>query len=119
MYDGEFVRNQKEGKGLYKFEDSDQQYEGEFYNGKFHGQGKFEFNQYDFYEGQFENNEFHGKGKLVFKKQTYDGDFNNGQKHGKGTLEWEDDQKQNIKYDGEWIKDNQDHDVLTILQGVE
>ena len=87
MDDGEFFRNQKEGKGLYKFEDSDQQYEGEFKNGKFHGQGK-----------------------LVFKKQTYVGDFNNGQKHGKGILEWEDDQKQNIKYDGEWIKDNQEGD---------
>jgi hypothetical protein len=36
---------------LYKFEDSDQQYDGEFLDGKFHGNGIFKFSEQDFYDG--------------------------------------------------------------------
>ena len=66
LYEGEFISNLYEGKGIL-YENSYKKYEGEFFKGLFHGNGKqYELdnnnNLYLYYKGNFKNNEICGYG---------------------------------------------------------
>ena len=55
------------------------------------------------YEGDFINDKRDGNGKNIFENgYYYIGQFKNGLRNGKGILYYS---KGNIKYEGNWIKD--------------
>ena len=110
IYEGEFKKGEKEGKGRYNFKYGEYYigdwlkgnkhgkgiiysrygviiYEGDFVNDKREGEGKYIDKNGKYYIGQFKNCKFNGKGKYFYTKDgklEYEGDFVNGMKEGVG-----------------------------------
>jgi hypothetical protein len=96
-YYGEVLNNERNGTGVMKYADGNDEYIGYWKNNVRHGMGimKWEYNENyhsdttmlapKIYVGNFENNAIHGHGKLHYTNGfTYIGNFENGAKHGKG-----------------------------------
>ncbi len=71
LYEGEFSKGKKEGKGKMNME-KHQKYEGEFKAGKFNGEGKFIFTNGDSWKGTFKNGIKEGMGILYVAKINQD-----------------------------------------------
>ena len=101
-YEGNFVNNKFEGKGIIYYENGDIGYEGDFENDKSEGKGIFYYeNGIKGYEGDFVNNKFEGKGILYYENGdiNYEGDFVNNKFEGKGILYYE---SGYINYEGDF-----------------
>ena len=87
-YYGEFINDQKHGKGTLYYKNGTIKYEGDFVNDKFQGNGKYISENGKYYKGDFYNGKRHGKGILYNKNATilYEGDFVNDKFEGKGTI---------------------------------
>lgn len=85
LYEGDFKKlNQIDGRGTYKFKNSESstgftKYCGSFVNGMYHGKGSLT-NYFFKYNGNFENNQFNGKGNLKSGVESFDGCFLNDRK---------------------------------------
>ena len=89
-YKGEYVNNERTGKGTYVWANGDR-YTGDFMAGKRHGKGTYIWANGDRYEGEYVNDKRHGKGTYIWaNRDQYKGDFFKGQRHGKGKLTWAD-----------------------------
>ena len=86
-YTGEFVNNEREGEGTYKWTDGGDEYSGEYVKGKREGQGVYKFKNGDIYDGAWKAGMKHGEGIYTYA---------NGEKKVKGT--WKED-----KRDGELV----------------
>ena len=114
IYRGDFVNNIPEGKG--RETNNIYVYEGEFKKGKKEGKGKIIYkNNGDWYEGKFENDNFNGGGHYVWKKNGYEyfGNYINGIIEGKGIFKYGDkaiykgEFKNGVKEGiGEWLTKN-------------
>ena len=91
IYEGDVIPH---GKGVIKFNDSEDYYEGDFANGKFHGSGKLHYDLLGCFEGTWKDGEF-VRGKCVYYEDyvftkntqtgiTYEGDFKDLLLHGNG-----------------------------------
>lgn len=89
-YDGDFVNDLPDGKGIMRFSNHDK-YEGDWTEGKMTGKGEYIF--YDKnrdkliwkYEGWFKNSLFYGLGKMTFPDRTvYFGEWAEGKRNGYG-----------------------------------
>ena len=82
MYVGEFVLDEKNGKG--KFTSEGGIYEGDFVNGKYNGQGKLLFaNEGQMYIGSFKDNLMHGQGQMVMPDNSrFRGEWKEGKMSG-------------------------------------
>jgi hypothetical protein len=70
VYEGEFVNGEQEGYGIYKGNDGII-YCGNYKNGKKNGKGTYTFSNGDIYEGAFVNGHFNGIGTLIRNKKCY------------------------------------------------
>ena len=93
-YKGNFIDNQRKGKGILYNKNSKIIYEGDFENDKFNGNGKIYYDDGSYYEGQFVDNKRHGKGILYNEKKQiiFEGNFENDEYEKK-----EDEKKDNNK----------------------
>lgn len=89
-YDGDFMNDLPNGKGVMRFPNHDK-YEGDWVDGEMTGKGEYLF--YDKnrdkliwkYEGWFENSRFHGLGKMTYPDRTvYFGEWAEGKRNGYG-----------------------------------
>lgn len=67
VYEGQWARDKKHGKGTYTYYLTNEKYEGEFYENEKRGQGVFTYRFGDRYEGEFYSNEKAGKGTIYYK----------------------------------------------------
>ena len=82
VYDGEFLNNQFNGKGIF-FDESENTYKGFWKNGKLCGEGEFISRTEGKYEGEFQDNYFHGKGTKIDKLgNRFEGYWLMGKKNG-------------------------------------
>jgi hypothetical protein len=75
-YEGNFINNEKSGKGRYIY--SGNEYIGEFKNNNLHGQGKLMMKNGDYYIGGFKEGNYEGYGKLVSKGKVKKGVWKEG-----------------------------------------
>lgn len=64
VYQGEFVRGQKSGYGIFKTAEGT--YEGNFDNDLLNGEGAFVWNDGKVYEGTFKNSMMDGRGRMLY-----------------------------------------------------
>ena len=90
MYEGQWVNGTKHGHGVEQWEYNKIIYSGEFVSDQKTGKGKFEFNN-NIYEGDFVDGQFHGQGKFIFSNtdivnsgKIYEGEFSLNIIHGHG-----------------------------------
>ena len=85
-YIGQWVNDEREGKGILYYNNNKIKYEGEFKKNEFNGYGKYYLENKEYYIGYFKNNEYNGKGVYYNGKKEiiYDGEYANGKKEGKG-----------------------------------
>ncbi|MDR0691901.1 MAG: hypothetical protein LBF69_02550 [Prevotellaceae bacterium] len=88
-YIGEYVKNARNGKGYYKWDDGDE-YDGEWKNNKMHGTGYYKWANGSEYDGEWKNNKMHGKGYYKKDGNEYVGEYKNDMKHGNGYFKWKD-----------------------------
>jgi hypothetical protein len=67
IYEGQWSRDKKHGKGTYTYYLTNEKYEGEFYENEKRGRGVFTYRFGDRYEGEFYANEKSGKGTIYYK----------------------------------------------------
>ncbi|KAL4465492.1 hypothetical protein ABPG72_009430 [Tetrahymena utriculariae] len=92
---------QRQGKGVYTFQNSFFQYQGEWVDGKKHGQGILRMKDGTFYEGQFIEGEIEGYGKMIYANgNSYVGNFHLGEREGQGEFR----AKIGEVYSGEWCQ---------------
>ena len=70
FYEGDFVRNEFEGRGKFKWR-SGTLYEGELENNQPDGEGTIYFSSGLKYRGHWENGQWHGAGKEYYKEGGY------------------------------------------------
>ena len=100
-YEGQFLKDQPNGKGRMYWNDGDR-YEGEFTDGKPEGKGIMYCNNGDMYEGEFKNGKAEGKGILYSNNgEKYKGDFKKNKKEGKGIYVY----NNGDMYNGDWKND--------------
>ena len=86
-YEGEFENNSINGKGIYIWTKDDNYFKGNFINGQMDGLGLFVWKDGSKYFGNYKNNVKEGKGKFIWPDgKCFEGNFLNGQPHGKGIL---------------------------------
>ena len=101
IYEGEFLEELKDGKGVMKYKGGNK-YDGDWKKDKKEGKGIFIYKSGSKYEGDFKNNVKDGHGLFTYKNgDKYDGDFKSGSKAGKGVKYF----ANGDKYDGEWEED--------------
>lgn len=67
IYEGQWSRDKKHGKGTYTYYLTNEKYQGEFYENEKRGKGVFTYRFGDRYEGEFYSNEKSGKGTIYYK----------------------------------------------------
>jgi hypothetical protein len=113
-YDGEFVENVKEGKGIYYYNNGDV-YKGEFFEDLKDGYGVYTYKNGDRYEGEFKEDKKDGHGKYYYNNgDRYEGEFKNGMANGRGAYIFSDGEK----YVGDYKEDKRDgHGIYFYLNG--
>lgn len=81
----------RHGYGIYHYANGQGRYEGEFVDDEKHGRGSFFFDAGDAYDGQWCGNRQHGRGVSVHWSPSegvwvYEGEFRRGQREGSGAL---------------------------------
>ena len=108
-YQGEFLNDVADGKGIFHWRKKDE-----------YGEPEIDDDWWDKgprYEGDWENGRRHGQGTYHHEKFNYSGDWRNDKKDGEGKCEWND--EFNTSYDGEWEKDKQDGEGVEKQAGLE
>ena len=101
VYEGNFVENVKEGKGIYKYSNGDR-YEGEFFEDQKDGYGIYYYKNGEKYEGEYKNDKKHGHGIYYYLDgDRYEGEFQNGFAEGRGAYYFSDGEK----YVGDYKQD--------------
>ena len=86
-YEGEFENNSINGKGIYIWTKDDNYFKGNFINGQMDGLGLFVWKDGSKYFGNYKNTVKEGQGKFIWPDgKCFEGNFLNGQPHGKGIL---------------------------------
>ena len=107
-YEGDWKKDQKNGKGEIVYKDGTK-YKGDFSNNKFNGDGEMNWIDGTYYKGQFLNNTLHGKGFLKgVNNHLYNGFFEKGFYHGDGEFKWIDGDNNDIIYKGNYINGKKD-----------
>ena len=89
VYEGQFHKDKKHGKGKIKYIQSGDKYEGDFYDGIINGYGKYEWANKCVYIGNFLNGEMDGKGLFKWPDGSeYEGDYVKGVREGLGKFTW-------------------------------
>ncbi|GET93250.1 hypothetical protein, conserved [Leishmania tarentolae] len=101
VYAGEWVGNQKEGKGAYQW--LDRSYVGEWVRGRREGYGCLRRKDGKWYRGQWERHLPHGHGeaRLTPEGLLYKGEWRDGRRQGSGALTYPD----GTTVHGTWISD--------------
>ena len=101
-YEGEFIDNIQEGKGIFYYNDGSR-YDGEWKNGIKEGKGIFySDNDVARYDGEWKNDKREGRGINYWNDEIkYEGEWKNDKREGKGIYYWND----GDKYDG-FFKDD-------------
>ena len=87
QYEGEFENNTINGKGVYYWKKEGNYFKGNFIDGKMNGLGLFVWKDGNKYYGNYKNNIKEGKGKFIWNNgKTFEGYFLNGKPHGKGII---------------------------------
>ena len=103
-YDGMFVDNVKEGKGIYYYNNGDR-YEGEFFEDLKDGYGIYYYKNGEKYQGEFKEDKKDGHGIYYYLDgERYEGEFKNGFAEGRGTYYFTDGEK----YVGDYKEDKRD-----------
>jgi hypothetical protein len=90
VYDGDFLNNQRTGKGIFRWNNGNV-YDGDFLNNQRTGKGIFRWNNGNVYEGDFLNDKCTGKGVLRWVDGcVHEGGFLNGMRNGKGKFKFSD-----------------------------
>lgn len=90
VYQGQYRRGQRHGKGLYVFTNG-ARYLGEYRCGLKRGTGKFYYPDGSTYDGQWKKDIKHGQGLYAYPNgDTYDGSWYKGLRHGVGTYTFAD-----------------------------
>ena len=85
IYEGDFVNDKKQGKGILTYTENGNKYEGEFNNDDINGYGIYTFKNMHTYQGQFLNGTFNGKGIYKWPDGCYfNGEYVNGIREGIG-----------------------------------
>lgn len=85
-YKGEFDNNVINGKGFYEWKNGNS-FKGNFINGKMNGLGLFLWKDGSKYYGNYKDNIKEGKGKFIWPNgKSFEGNFFNGKPNGKGIL---------------------------------
>lgn len=106
IYDGSWVKNEKQGRGNYYYSDKDPNYPNAVYRGdwkhdKRDGNGYMTYGNGDIYEGKYRNNMRHGIGMIEFAKGgRYGGAWKEDLYHGFGTFFYS--ESEDEYYRGEW-----------------
>ena len=113
-YDGEFVDNVKEGRGVYYYGNGDK-YEGEFFDDVKDGFGIYYYKNGERYEGDFKNDKKDGHGIYYYLDgDRYEGEFKEGFAEGRGTYYYQDGEK----YIGDYKEDKRNgHGIYFYLNG--
>jgi len=110
-YVGEWKNGKFNGYGILKYDqDGKSYYEGEFLNNNKHGKGKMVYASGNVYTGDWKNNLKDGFGKMEFKNRNeqYVGFWKNNLPNGKGIYTWNIDSPLNCQYplhnqyEGDW-----------------
>ena len=105
-YEGEFENNTINGKGVYSWKKEGNYFKGNFINGQMNGIGVFVWKDGNKYIGNYKNNIKEGKGKFIWNNgKSFEGFFLNGKPHGKGIITLTD-EKNNIISTNEVEYDN-------------
>lgn len=100
VYEGDFLRGDIEGEGMYTWGDG-RCYKGPWKNNKQQGLGMFLWPDGRKYMGQYNDGKIHGMGKLEWPDgRAYEGEWQDGVQNGKGTF-W--------KSAGKWKTGTFDH----------
>ena len=98
-YEGEFENNVINGKGFYQWKNGNS-FKGNFINGKMNGIGLFLWKDGSKYLGNYKDNIKEGKGKFTWPNgKCFEGNFLNGKPNGKGILTVLDENKNVISSD--------------------
>ncbi|XP_071999634.1 MORN repeat-containing protein 3 isoform X2 [Engystomops pustulosus] len=108
QYTGEWLNNQKHGKGTFLWKSTNSIYEGEWKCGKRSGFGTYNVEDPNtgeyvkVYSGSWKNDKKHGYGTYFYTdKEYYEGDWQDGQRSGWGRMYF----ANGDIYEGEWIED--------------
>ena len=95
----------RNGVGVRKYANSDDEYAGEFMGAKCHGHGMFKWSNGDSFAGEYKNGLVNGYGVVKGADGTsYEGEWKKHKKHGRGVYKW----ANGDSYEGEW-KDGKQH----------
>ena len=95
-YEGEFENNVINGNGFYEWKNGNS-FKGNFINGKMNGIGLFKWKDGSKYYGNYKDNIKEGKGKFIWPNgKSFEGIFLNGKPNGKGILTLVDENKKVI-----------------------
>jgi len=92
IFEGEYIKGEKNGKGIEYYDNGKLKFKGKYLNGKRIGKGK----EYDYrgkleFEGEYLNGERNGKGKEYYDKDK---------------IEFEDEYNDILEFKGEYLNDN-------------
>ncbi|EGR27773.1 MORN repeat protein [Ichthyophthirius multifiliis] len=86
QYEGQWQNGVKQGEGVLRMKDGTY-YEGQFDKGEINGRGKMQYSNGNYYEGEFKFGEKDGYGEFFAKTgEIYKGEWQNNIRHGKGII---------------------------------
>ena len=89
IYEGEFHKDLKYGKGVCIFKLLEEKYEGEFENNVINGKGFYQWKNVNSFKGHFINGKMNGVGLFLWKDGSkYYGNYKDNIKEGKGKFTW-------------------------------
>ena len=103
IFEGEYLKGKRNGKGKEFGADGTLDFKGEYLNGKRHGKGKeYGLEGRVSFEGEYLNGKKNGKGKTYNDngKLLFEGEYLNGKRNGKGKEYYEDGK---LKFEGEYL----------------
>ncbi|CAD7960971.1 unnamed protein product [Amoebophrya sp. A25] len=114
VYRGQWYASYKHGKGVFVNPAEKTEYDGDWCEGFRHGRGKMTSPDFT-YHGEFEHDNINGSGSMVYTSTgiSYDGEFQDNVRHGRGILNSE-----NENYNGEWRDDKKNGQGVQKIKGV-
>lgn len=91
IYEGDYYKDKKHGKGFIKYTLTGEEYEGDFEDNQITGFGQYRWSNGDSYLGTFLNGKMNGKGEYKWPQGGYYiGEYTNNIKEGEGIFQWPD-----------------------------